>query len=155
MAGRIGVNKTAADINQEGAGAKAVERILQRQRLGLVEIHGPADHHCAADMRHDHPHALARCVIGNAVPFVTEDAEHRDICPGLVDDGPDKVDEPLRPHPLLVELRPLEFLVRQEIGDRERPLEFAEVVPDRQWVERRVAVRIKLQIMRICAMLVE
>ena len=112
MAAGIGVHDAPGLVDQEHAGAEAVEGIGEGRGLGSLEIDRPADQHRAADVRDDEPHALARLVVDQAVALVAEDAEHGGARRRLVEHGADEVHQPLRPRPLLVEAR-LEELRRR------------------------------------------
>ena len=103
VAAGIGVNDAAVRVDQEHAGAEAVERIGEGRRFGGLEVDRPADQHRAADVRHDEPHAPARLVVDDAVALVPEDAEHGGARRRLVEHGADEVDQALRPRPFLVE----------------------------------------------------
>ena len=67
-----------AGVDQEQAGADAVEGIGECGRFGGLEIDQLADQHRAANVRDDQAHAPAHLVVDDAIPLVTEDAEKGD-----------------------------------------------------------------------------
>src|SRR6476619_1185970 len=66
----------AVCVDEEQAGAKAIESVGEGRRFRLLKVNQPVDQHGAAHVRHDKPHPPARFLVDQAVLPVTEDAEH-------------------------------------------------------------------------------
>ena len=144
MPARIGVNDAPARIDQQHAGADAVEGVGEGCGLGCLQADHPPDQHRTADVRDDETHAVACLVVDQAIPLVAENREQDCACAGFVERGGDVVHQPLRPHPLLVEARRQELLVRHDVGGGDRLLDLGEEMAGRERVELCVFFDIEL-----------
>ena len=73
---------------------------------------------------------MTRFVIDEAVALVAEDPEHGHACCRPVENGADEVDEALGPSPFPIETGRSEFIVRHQIGSRDRLFDLGEKVSD-------------------------
>ena len=92
VAARIGVDDAPTRIDEQHAGADAVERVGEGRYFGSLQADHPANQHGAADVRNDEAHAPAHRVVDPTVPLVPEDAEHGGACRRLVERNIQDVD---------------------------------------------------------------
>jgi len=71
----IGVDDPPVRVDQEHAGADAVEGIGQCRGFGGLAAHRRADRHGATHVRSDETHPLAHLVVDETLPLITKDAE--------------------------------------------------------------------------------
>ena len=74
--GGVGMNDTAARIDETHAHTKAIERVGERRRLRGLQVEHSSDQNRPADMGNDQPHPMPCFVINDAVSLAAEDAEH-------------------------------------------------------------------------------
>ena len=77
MPARIGVDNASTCIDEEHAGADAVEGVGESCGLGGLQVDHPADQHGAADVWNDEAHAPAHLVVDPTIPLVPEDTRAR------------------------------------------------------------------------------
>src|SRR6267378_1731253 len=126
--GGSGVNDTPALIDETQAGVKSIERIGECRGLRKLQIEYSGNKDRAANVRSDQPHVMTRFVIDEAVALVAEDPEHGHAGCRPVENGADEVDEALRPSPFPIESSRSEFIVRHQIGSRDRLFDLCEKV---------------------------
>src|SRR5882757_9243720 len=134
LAGGIGVDDTPARIDETQAGVKPIERIDECPGLRSPEIEHPGNHDRAANVRSDQPHAMTRFVIDEAVALMAEHPEHGHACCRSVEGGTDEVDQALRPSPFLIDCGSSEFIVRHQVGSRDRLFDLCEKVSHCGWI---------------------
>ena len=106
----------AADaVDEDHAGAQAIEDIGEACSFGLPEIDGLADQIAAPDMRHDQRHPPAHFVVDHAARLVPHHAEKRATRRGFLDHRARHVDPAMRPRPLAVKAAAAKFVVGHDI----------------------------------------
>src|SRR5882724_3091412 len=134
LPGGIGMNDTPARIDQIQAGVKPIERISECRGLRNPQIEHSGNHDRAANVRNDHPHAMTRFVIDETVALMAEHPEYDHAGCRFVENGAHEVDKALRPSPFLIKSGRNQFIVRYQIGGRDRLFDLSEKVPHRCWI---------------------
>src|SRR5581483_5538558 len=75
--GNVGVSYARVGTDQEHTRAETVEAGGKGRRLGLPDIHQPADLNGATNMRADQAHARARLAVDEATRFMPRDNDRR------------------------------------------------------------------------------
>ncbi len=128
------MNDTPALIDEIQAGVKPIERIGECPGLRNLQIEQSGNDDRAANVRNDQPHAMTRFVIDEAVALVAEDPEHGNAGGRFVENGADEVDKALGPSPFLIKSGLGEFIVRHQIGSRDRLFDLGEKVFRGEWM---------------------
>src|SRR6478735_5539241 len=100
-------------------------------------------------MRDDEAHSASRFDVGDAVARMPKHPKHGDARRGLVEQGMDTVNYPLRLDPFPVEARVKEFAVRHQIAHCNRHFDLGEVLSGREGIELYVFIEIELDVARV------
>jgi hypothetical protein len=133
MPRRIGMNDTSVRIDEIQAGFEPIERIGECPGLRNAQIEHSGNQNRAANVRSDQAHAMTRFVIDEAVALMAEDPEHDHAGCRSVEHDTDEVDKPLRPSPFPIKSGRSEFIVRHQVGSRDRLFDLCEKVSRCGW----------------------
>src|SRR3984893_10122990 len=148
IAGGVGMDDLAVDVDQDHAGAQPIEDIRKAHRLGLLEIDGLADQQCATNVGYQQRHAPAHFIVDQTARFVPNNTEKRATCRRFLDHHARDVDPAMWPRPLAIKAAPAKFVMGYELRST-HDLLYAEVRQVRGGVEFRIALRIDLEAVRI------
>src|ERR1700730_4480758 len=149
------MDNAAARIDEEHAGAEPVEGVRKCCRLGLSQIQHLGYEHRPAGMWRDELHATARLIVHEAIALMTKNGEHRDSRGRFFENGGCRVDPPLRICPFLLKAGLKKFAIGQKINRGDDVSDTGEKLRVSRRIEFDVFIEIKLNVMRIEAVLIE
>ena len=108
MASRVGVKDAPVIIGQNDRRAQAIQGLAEDFGLAAREVDHLGDKHGSSEMRCQKARPATDGVVDDAVPRVTEHAEHGRLAGRLLQRDADEIDQALRLRPFAVEASPEE-----------------------------------------------
>src|SRR6185437_8970232 len=102
-------------------------------------------------MRDEQSHTSAHFVVNAPISLVPKNAKHRGACRGLVKRDIQHVHNALWSSPFSISPGFQEFVVRQNVPNRDGLSNFSKIVTDRERVQFYILVEVELLVMRLYA----